>query len=124
MISKCIRALGWTKEIVITQHGVTQSYVDRTRGKNKFLYICHILGLRLEGIRMPRQVILPELYWHYEMSSEKMASILLHMVGMYNGMYCVYENHAGCERGYFRTKRGALVTVKHPPSTKIQESRV
>ena len=111
MISKCIRALGWTKEIVITQHGVTQSYVDRTRGKNKFLYICHILGLRLEGIRMPRQVILPELYWHYEMSSEKMASILLHMVGMYNGMYCVYENHAGCERGYFRTKRGALIAL-------------
>lgn len=34
MISKCIRALGWTGDIVITQHGVTQSYIDRTRGKN------------------------------------------------------------------------------------------
>lgn len=26
-------------------------------------------------------------------------------------MYCVYENHAGCERGYFRTKKGGLVTL-------------
>jgi len=26
-------------------------------------------------------------------------------------MFCVYENHAGCERGYFRTKTGRLVTL-------------
>lgn len=111
MISKCIRALGWDKDIVITMHGVTQSYVNRTRGKNKFLYICNILGLRLDGIVMPSKVELPELYWHYEMSSEKMTSILLHVLGMYNGMYGVYENHAGCERGYFRTKNGTLITL-------------
>lgn len=111
MISKCIRKLGWDKDIVITMHGVTQSYVNKTKGKNKFLYICNILGLRLDGIIMPKKVELPELYWHYEMSSEKMTSILLHVLGMYNGMYGVYENHAGCERGYFRTKSGRLVTL-------------
>lgn len=60
---------------------------------------------------MPKSVSLPELYWHYEMSSEKMTSILLHIIGMYNGMYGVYENHAGCERGYFRTKSGKLITL-------------
>lgn len=111
MISKCIRALGWNKDIVITMHGVTQEYVNKTKGKNKFLYICNILGLKLDGINMPNRVELPELYWHYEMSSEKMTSILLHVLGMYNGMYGVYENHAGCERGYFRTKNGTLVTL-------------
>lgn len=111
MISKCIRALGWNEDIVITMHGVTQAYVNRTRGKNKFLYICNILGLNLDGITMPKSVSLPELYWHYEMSSEKMTSILLHVLGMYNGMYGVYENHAGCERGYFRTKSGELITL-------------
>ncbi|EGV07861.1 hypothetical protein HMPREF1042_1380 [Streptococcus constellatus subsp. pharyngis SK1060 = CCUG 46377] len=26
-------------------------------------------------------------------------------------MYGVYENHAGCERGYFRTKLGRLITL-------------
>lgn len=111
MISKCIRKLGWDKDIVITMHGVTQEYVNKTKGKNKFLYICNILCLRLDGIVMPKKVELPELYWHYEMSSEKMTSILLHVLGMYNGMYGVYENHAGCERGYFRTKTGKLVTL-------------
>lgn len=111
MISKCIRTLGWDKDIVITMHGVTQEYVNKTKGKNKFLYICSILGLRLEGITMPKKLELPESYWHYEMSSEKMTSILLHVLGMYNGMYGVYENHAGCERGYFRTKTGRLVTL-------------
>lgn len=111
MISKCIRVLGWDKDIVITLHGVTQDYVNKTKGKNKFLYICNILGLKLDGIVMPKSVSLPELYWHYEMSSEKMTSILLHILGMYNGMYGVYENHAGCERGYFRTKSGELITL-------------
>jgi len=111
MISYCIRKLGWKKEIVITMHGVEQTYVDRTKGKNKFLYICSILGMRLDGISMPKNVVLPELYWHYEKHSEKMADILLHVQTMYHGMYCVYENHAGCERGYFRTQTGALVTL-------------
>lgn len=111
MISGCIRKLGWTKDIVITMHGVTQKYVNNTRGKNKFLYICSILGMRLEGIDMPKNVSMPDLYWHYEKKSEKMADILLHVQTMYHGMYCVYENHAGCERGYFRTKEGHLVTL-------------
>lgn len=111
MISKCIRTLGWNKDIVITKHGVTQSYVNKTSGKNKFLYICNILGLKLEGITMPTTARLPELYWHYERSSEKMTSILLHVLGVYNEMYGVYENHAGCERGYFRTKEGRLIAL-------------
>ena len=111
MISACIRKLGWEKDIVITMHGVTQAYVNNTRGKNKFLYICSILGMQLDGITMPRNVALPDLYWHYERKSEKMADILLHVQTMYHGMYCVYENHAGCERGYFRTKAGRLITL-------------
>lgn len=111
MIAACIRKLGWDKDIVVTLHGVTQSYIDRIKGKNKFLYICNILGMRLDGIRMPNRVVLPQSYWHYERNSEKMADILLHIQTMYHGMYCVYENHAGCERGYFRTKAGRLVAL-------------
>lgn len=109
MISACIRKLGWEKDIVVTLHGVTQSYVDHTRGKNKFLYICSILGMRLDGIIMPSHVVLPELYWHYEKKSEKMADILLHVQAMYHGMYCVYENHAGCERGFSELRPVALL---------------
>ena len=111
MISACIRKLGWDKDIVITLHGVTQQYIDHTHGKNKFLYICNILGIKLDGITMPSNVCLPDLYWHYEKHSEKMADILLHIQTTYHGMLCIYENHAGCERGYFRTKSGKLVTL-------------
>lgn len=111
LIGKGLRHLGWTKKIVITQHGVTQAYVNKTRGKNKFLYICNILGMELDGITMPSSVSLPEKYWHYEMSSEKMASILLHIVAEYHGMRGIYQNHAGCERGYFKTLSNELITL-------------
>lgn len=111
MISKCIRALGWDKEIIITMHGVSQSYINKTHGKNKFLYICNILNIKLKDIQMPASVSLPESYWHYEMSSEKMTSILLHVLALYYGLHGVYENHAGCERGYFRTKNNTLITL-------------
>ena len=60
---------------------------------------------------MPSQVSFPEKYWHYEKSSEKMASILLHMVAEYHDIHGIYQNHAGCERGYFITKYGELVTL-------------
>ena len=110
LIAACVRRLGWKKEIVITKHGVTQFYVDKTKGKNKFLYICNILGMRLDGIVMPHPV-LPKWYWHYERRSEKMADILLHLQAMYHGMFCVYENHAGCERGYFKTKAGRGIAL-------------
>lgn len=111
MISACIRKLGWTKDIVITMHHVEQAYISSNGSKNKFMYICKILGMRLDGITMPPKVSLPDYYWHYEKRSEKMADILLHVQTMYHGVFCVYENHAGCERGYFRTKKGKLVTL-------------
>ncbi len=40
-----------------------------------------------------------------------MASILLHMVGEYHGLRGIYQNHAGCERGYFKTKTDQLITL-------------
>lgn len=111
LISKCLRILGWKKRIIITRHGVTQDYVNRTHGKNKFLYICNLLDIELEGIVMPKTVSLPENYWHYEMNSEKMASMLLHIVGEYHGLRGIYQNHAGCERGYFKTKTNKRITL-------------
>ncbi len=111
IISKCIRHLGWNKKIVITRHGVSQQYIDRIKGKNKFLYICSLLNIELEGINMPNTAPLPGTYWHYEMSSEKMASILLHITGEYFGLRGIYQNHAGCERGYFKTKNNNLITL-------------
>lgn len=111
LIGNVLRYLGWRKKIVITKHGVAQDYIDKTKGKNKFLYICSLLDMELDEIEMPLQIKLPEKYWRYEKSSEKVASILLHIVGEYYGMKEVYQNHAGCERGYFKTKNNELITL-------------
>ncbi len=109
LISKTIRCLGWTGKIVITKHGVTQEYISHSRG-NKFLYLCKILNLELEGISLP-EICLPEKYWHYEVKSEKVASILLHILAECNGIVGIYQNHAGCERGYFKTKENAPIVL-------------
>lgn len=111
IISKCLRKLGWKKDIIITKHGVLQSYVNHTQGRNKFLYICNILNLKLDKIEMPPKASLPDQYWYYEMDSEKMATILLHIVGEYYGLRGIYENHAGCERGYFKTSSNLLIPL-------------
>ena len=62
-------------------------------------------------ITLPEDIVLPEKYWHYERSSEKMASILLHIMAENNGMKAIYQNHAGCERGYFITKDNKFIAL-------------
>lgn len=118
IISKCLRHLGWDKDIVIINHGVSQEYINKINGTNKFLYICSILGVKLEGIVIPSKVCLPEQYWHYEMRSEKVASILLHIVGEYHGMRGIYQNHAGCERGYYKTPNNTLIALPKKDSNR------
>ncbi len=111
IIAKCIRTLGWTKRIVITEHGVSQEYLNKTRGKNKFLYVCKLLGLELKGLDMPSPIVLPKQYWVYENKSEKVASILLHLIAEYNGIEGIYQNHAGCERGFFKTPKNEYLAI-------------
>ena len=111
MLSKGIRALGWDKKIVITKHGVSQEYINRCSARNKFIFICKLLDLELEGINIPKTIELPKTYWHYERRSEKVASILLHILGENNGLLEVYQNHAGCERGYFYSKKREQITL-------------
>lgn len=111
MISNTLRLLGWTGRIIITMHGVEQQYIDNLNHGNKFLYIADLLGIELENITIRHRFPMADSYWHYEMSSEKMASILFHVSCEYVGLKEVYQNHAGCERGYFKTASGSLLTV-------------
>lgn len=109
-ISYTLRQLGWKDEIEIIDHHIDQSSV-RNNSKNKFLSICNMLNIKMEGIVMPSHYELPDSYWHYENKSEKMASILFHIACEYVGLKEVYQNHAGCERGYFKTKDNKLLTL-------------
>lgn len=102
-ISKTLRVLDWNKKIVITQHGVKQEKVDRMRD-NKFLKIASILDLELDNITF-EEIEITNSYWHYERNSEKLGTIFLHLLAISSdkNIKGIYENHAGCERGYFYT---------------------
>lgn len=118
MICAALRKLGWTKRIVITRHGASQSYVDKNRN-NKFLYLCKMLELEMQGLTISYPETFKEKYWHYEQSSEKVASILLHIMCTNAGLKYIYENHAGCERGYFKTIDGELITLPKKDSSGV-----
>ncbi len=110
-IGYTLRKLGWEKEIIVTHHGVSQAYVNKTKGKNKCLFLFGMIRMQLEGITMPQKTEMPEFYWNYSCTSEKVASIFLHLTCQYYGIHGIYENHAGCERGYFRTQTGVLLAL-------------
>ena len=110
MICGALRKLGWTQDIVITRHGTKQEYVDKNKD-NKFLYLCKLLNLKMKDLTITYPANYHEKYWHYEKLSEKVASILLHIMCTNIGIRYIYENHAGCERGYFKTANNELITL-------------
>lgn len=109
VIASGLRTLGYNRPIIVTHHGITQSMVDRARG-NKLLYICQFLGVELDGIRLPR-IPYPTSYWHYEMSSEKVTSIYLHIIAENHGLEPIFHNHAGCEKCYFISRYGDAIPL-------------
>lgn len=113
IISAVLRKLGWKDEIVITQHGLAQKHVGKT---NKFVQIANKLNIGLQGLNVP-QASLPKDYWHYDMKGEKLGTIFIHIVvENFTESYSVFENHAGCEKGYFQTSTG-----KHIPLAKYTD---
>lgn len=108
IICKTLRFLGWNKDLVITQHGLSQNHLTP---RNKFIRIANQLNIKLDGLTVPRSS-LPKEYWYYEEESEKVATIFLHLIlEEINGVEIIYENHAGCERGYFKSKSGKYIAI-------------
>ncbi len=108
IISAVLRKLGWTGEIEITQHGLQQKHVGTT---NKFVQIANKLNIGLEGITIP-QATLPTDYWHYDTTGEKLGTIFIHIVvENFTESYSVFENHAGCEKGYFQASTGEHIPL-------------
>jgi len=112
-IGETLRQLGWAGEIRVIKHNIPQSYINKTKGKNKCLYLFSEIGMTMEGITMPTKTSLPEAYWQYAHLSEKekIASILLHLTAQYCGINGIYENHAGCERSFYRHSSGLLTAL-------------
>ena len=109
-ISSALRQLGHKGKIIVTHHAVKQSVVNNM-SKNKFTIAATFLDINLsDGIKLPENEIDSQ-YWKYEMRTEKVSSILLHMICDQVGYKLVYENHAGSERGYFYDEFGNKITV-------------
>lgn len=100
LISATLRKLGWNKNIVLTKHGLSQSHLTPT---NKMILMCRQQNVEFEGLTLPSLGArkLPE-YWKYENKGEKLGTIFVHLVveSFTNG-FSIFENHAGCEKGYF-----------------------
>lgn len=108
IISAVVRKLGWKKDIVIIQHGLTQKMVGK---KNKFVQIANVIGIKLQNLIIPK-VDLPKDYWYYDMSGEKLGTIFIHITSEnFEDAYSIFENHAGCEKGYFITNEGKPIVL-------------
>lgn len=111
LISAGIRGFDRNRPIYITDHCVSQNYINNISG-NKFLYIANHLNIALYGLRYnPNIFINSNPYYHQEDSSEKVTTIFLHIVLENMGARLIYENHAGCERGYFHCANGVEIAL-------------
>ncbi|MCK4744964.1 hypothetical protein KAS41_02795 [Candidatus Parcubacteria bacterium] len=109
LISAAIRKLGWTGEIVITKHGLKQKYLQ---SGNKFVKIANHLKLQIQGLILPASKK-QNIYWKYETEGEKLGTIFIHLVvENFTKGFSIFENHAGCEKGYFITKDGEHIPLK------------
>lgn len=109
LISATIRELGWNKKIVITKHGLKQTHI---KTGNKFIKIADRLNLEIDRLTVP-SIRAKESYWKYETEGEKLGTIFIHLVvENFTDGYSIFENHAGCEKGYFITKDGEPIPLK------------
>lgn len=108
IISAVLRELGWNKPIVITDHGLSQCHVGK---RNKFVQIANALSITLDGLTIPSTAV-PNTYWHYDLSGEKLGTIFIHIVvENFTRSFSIFENHAGCEKSYFQTSDGEQIPL-------------
>lgn len=108
IICAVIRLLGWKGDIEITQHGLLQHHIN---SRNKFVRIASMLDLSLQGLALPVAIQAKD-YWHYNHRGEKLATILIHIaVENFTAGYSLFENHAGCEKGYFITPNKEYIVL-------------
>ncbi len=108
-IAATLRKLNFQGYIEIISHGLNQ---EQLGSKNKFIQIANILDLSLQGLEIP-QIEIPKEYWHYEREGEKLATIFIHLlVENFSRGRAIFENHAGCEKGYFIAKNNESIALQ------------
>jgi hypothetical protein len=96
------------KKLEIIKYGLKQKYVGKS---NKFIQIANILDISLKGLKIPKSELSKD-YWHYDTEGEKLGAIFIHIVvEEFTQGESIFENHAGCEKGYFITKDGKSIPL-------------
>jgi hypothetical protein len=110
IMAQTLRNLGWKKSIEITKHQLPN---QRSVGKtNKFIQIANKIGISLQGLVVPKAEMNND-YWKYDTDGEKLGTIFIHLVvENFTQGYSIFENHAGCEKGYFITKKGEHIPLE------------
>lgn len=109
LICATLRKLGWRKRLIITEHGLNQKHI---KGNNKFVQIASQLNIEFEGLQNMNPKMKTS-YWHYETEGEKLGTIFIHLVvENFTAGSSLFENHAGCEKGYFITKNGVPIPLE------------
>lgn len=113
-ISNALRKLNFNGDIIVTNHNILQSKVSyRNAARSKFWRLAKANNIKLEGIESPQIIDEDGVYWHYDKLSEKNGTIFLHLASESETEYtAIYENHGGCERGYFYTNDTAITIPK------------
>ncbi len=108
IICAVLRKLGWTRKLEIIKHGLEQKHVGKS---NKFIQIANTLDISLNGLKVPKSELSKD-YWHYDTEGEKLGTIFIHIVvEEFTQGESIFENHAGCEKGYFITKDGKAIPL-------------
>lgn len=109
-IAKALRVLKFKGNIEIISHGLTSQ--NQVGNNNKFIQIANMLNMSLQGLALPK--VLPhKQYWHYETKGEKLATIFIHLVVThFTSAEAIFENHAGCEKGYFFDSSGNAIALE------------
>lgn len=109
MISAVLRKLGWKDSIEIIEHGLLQEHV--TNKNNKFILLANMLNIQLRDLQIPIPEK-PAKYWRYDLSGEKIGTIFIHLaVENFTHGKSIFENHAGCEKGYFYPLSGEPIPL-------------
>ena len=108
LIAAGLRKLGWNKQIIVSRHGLEQKHV---KSSNKFIQIANTIGIELEGLSIPDSK-LPACYWDYDTDGEKLGTIFIHTtVENFTEGYSIFDNHAHCEKSYFKTSKGEYIPL-------------
>ena len=111
----CINKFSDSK-IVITDHGLEQSYFDNTPN-SKFWHSVYGIDLDFQDVIVKSYPMIPKKYFKIECNmTEKLSTILFDSL---NSQNTIFSNHSGCALTYITTKNGHISVKKDMPRPDI-----